>query len=84
MPQFDTLGAFSMAMTQAQIKKTEQMFAKIAGESIDLEVDKHSLNVFASELGVLRIFHRYRYTKGVGVEFSSQFKKWFFHMPYGK
>lgn len=84
MPKFDTLGAFSMAMTASQLEKTKKEFSKHAKEPVTIEVDGRFVNVFGSELAVLRIFYKYRYTEGARVEYSHHLKTWFFSMQLYK
>jgi len=72
-----------MEMTPAQKERTQRMMAEYAKEDVTVQAIKGTLYVFGSELACLRIYHKYRFSNGIHVEYSTNLQTWFFSMPMG-
>jgi len=71
-------------MTLAQVERAAKEFSKYAKEAVTAQAGPHieggvpTLNVFGSELAVLRLFHTYN---GKGTVRQSPTHGWYFQKP---
>ena len=64
-------------MNEAQKTRLQSDWNKMAGEQVTIENIGGAIYAFCSELGALRLFHKYN-SKAVRAEFSKPRGTWFF------
>lgn len=74
-----------MAITPAQLARVERDWRAVTmDEPLRVEVVASSIYAFTSELGALRLGHKYRYAIGAAarptVGYSENFKSWYFSL----
>jgi hypothetical protein len=64
------------------IQRVKNDWLEIAKEEINVEQIGGALYAFGSELAMLRLFHKYRYTdeSRIHANFSENMKTWFFRL----
>ena len=68
-------------MTEAQIKRLANDWTKIAGETVEIELIGGTPYGFCSELGALRLFHKYQIVDGrAKAAWSENLNSWFFRL----
>lgn len=68
-------------MSPAQVQRTARDWSQAAGEPVRVELVRASLYGFCSELGALRLFHKYRFAKREKVRADkSPSEGWFFRL----
>lgn len=68
-------------MNAAQINRLANDWSKIAGETVKVEVISGTPYGFCSELGALRLFHKYQIVDGrAKAAWSENLKTWFFRL----
>ena len=70
-------GKFDSTPTIDQLRRTQQDWEQIAGETIDIEVNKGTIYGYCSELGALRLEHRYK-AANVRAAYSKSLRTWYF------
>lgn len=63
-----------------KIEQTRKDWEKIAKETLVLEQVKGVLYAFGSELAALRLYYKFRHSKGARAEYSSNLRSWYFSL----
>jgi hypothetical protein len=67
-----------MKITENKLRGITKMFSDFAGEKIRIDFIGNTIYVFGSELACLRIFYRYRDSKGAQVKRSPNLDTWYY------
>lgn len=65
-------------MTEAQAARTAREFSQIAGVPVTIEEIKGTLYGYCSELGALRLFHKYSNPQKCRAAYSQNLRTWYF------
>lgn len=65
-------------MTEAQAARTATDWTKIAGDRVTIEEIKDVIYGFTSELGALRLFHKFSCPSKCRAGYSQNMGSWFF------
>lgn len=60
------------------VHRAQREWSKLAGEQVEVELIKGGLYALGSELAVLRLFYKFRHSKGVDAKFSKNLNSWAF------
>jgi hypothetical protein len=72
-------GKFDSTPTKEQLLRTQQDWEEIAGEGVDVESVKGTIYGYCSELGALRLEHRYKATNA-RAGYSKNLGTWYFSL----
>ena len=77
MGQFNRSGKYDSTPTVQQLRRTQQDWEKIAGVPVDVEASKGAIYGYCSELGALRLEHKYK-SSGARAGYSTNLSTWYF------
>lgn len=60
------------------VHRAQREWSKLAGEPVEVELISGGLYALGSELAVLRLFYKFRHSKGVDAKFSKNLNSWAF------
>jgi hypothetical protein len=72
-------GKYDSTPTETQLRRVQKDWEDIAGESIQIEYIKGSIIGLCSELGVLRLEHKYKVSKA-RAGYSQNLGSWYFEL----
>jgi hypothetical protein len=72
-------GKYDSTPTENQLLRTQRDWEEIAGEGVDIEHIKGTIYGYCSELGALRLEHRYK-APNARAGYSQSLKTWYFSL----